>query len=211
MTQAPDAANLVAERKALDDDIAALQIEPEAAEIVKQADEILVAHAGKVAALRAARDRIDEAFAVKRREQEKAEARQREQQEAALRRELVEGEAARLEALDRAQQHLRAFVGAINEAFAAHTREREIANQISVGARMLTGLSPTDFVSRIGGRIASILAQIKIPGALKGASVRIGSLELPNSSLFPADQSWREREEVVAAPAIQELIECGRR
>jgi len=203
--------DVLAHRNDIDEQIAALTIDPAAADIVAKADAILAAHNAKVAALRAKRDEIDESFRVTAREKAEAAERQREVHEQALRASLVEHEAVRLQAIEQAQGHLRSFVASVNEAFAAHARVREIANQIAGGARVLTGLSPTDFASRMGGRIAGHLSEIRVPGALKGSVNRIGALELPNSSLYSPNQSWREREEAAVASAIEMLIEHGRR
>jgi hypothetical protein len=39
---------------------------------------------------------------------------------------------------------------------------------------------------------------------------RLGAMELPNWSLFPTTETWRERERRATGPSIEALLEHGR-
>ena len=62
-----------------------------------------------------------------------------------------------------------------------------------------------EFVRRTSGRICSLLKTLRVPNTLPGTLYRLGELELPNSSLNPADESWPEKEAAIAAPMMDAL------
>jgi hypothetical protein len=201
---------LAAERARLEKEIEALSngLPPEAAAIVNAADALMSDHAQRLTALKQARDAIDRQFGVKEREAQAAAAAAAAAEEQRLRQQLLHAEAARITAVSRAEVATRAAVDALNVMIEAHVAVTKAEAAVARGTRF-TGASmmaTTEFIERTAGRLVSLLKTLKLPGALPGAAHRIGrSFELPNSSLYPADQSWVEKEVAAAAPMLASL------
>jgi hypothetical protein len=202
---------LAAERERLEREIAELSkgLPPEAAQIVQAADALMTQHAERMQALKAARDKIDQAFGVKRREAEEAAERARAEEDERLRAALLAAEERRLQVCERAERSWRIAIADTSELFAAHENVLKAKGAITGGARSpdaaMGAMGIFEFVRRTSGRICSLLKTLRVPGTLPGTVHRIGELELPNSSHFPADQSWTEREAEIAAPMIETL------
>jgi hypothetical protein len=199
---------LAAERERLEKEITELSkgLPPGAAELVKQADALMSEHASKIVALKQARDRLDAEFGVKAREAESAAAAARAAEEQRLRQVLLDAEARRLVAVGRCEQLLRKWVAATNEMVAAHEAMTKAASALTRGTRAIGGntLSALDFTERFVGRLVSLLKTLKV----HGAPHRLGrSLDLPNSSLHSATESWVEKERAVVEPVMRELTE----
>lgn len=201
--------DLTAERDRIIADLDALKLPPKAAAVVREADALIAEHQAKVAALVARRDEIDELFQVSAASRREIAAKERADYQAQLRRDLIAAEEERLGHVADAERHLRAFVESLNAAFASHARVREIANTIAAGlsaAKTLQNMSAPEFVSRIGGRMAGLLATIQVPGTSKGAVNRIGGVSFLGQGLYPADQDWRAKEEALTAESIAMLV-----
>jgi hypothetical protein len=201
---------LAAERARLEAEIAKLSdgLPAEAAAVVNAADALMAEHGAKLAALKAARDRIDQVFGVRRQEEAAAAAAAHAAAEQQLRQNLIDAETARIAAVEKAEQSWRIAIAATNEMIQAHLAVNKAEAAVARGTRF-TGASmmaTTEFIERTAGRLVSLLKTLKLPGALPGALHRIGrSFELPNSSLYPADQSWVEKEVAAAAPMLASL------
>jgi hypothetical protein len=181
----------------------------EAARIIRDADALIAEEERKLDALRQRRDAVDDEFQVKAKQRAEAlEASRRAQVEADCT-DLVAAHNRKLEAVDEAEAHLKAYVDAVNRAIEAEADERKAGNVLSGGVRlsMALSLSATEFVSRLVGGLCAHLSKIRVSTA---PANRIGSLSLANSSLFPTTERWMERERKATAPSIEALIEHGR-
>jgi hypothetical protein len=204
---AASAGALAAERERLEREIEALSkgLSPEAAEIVRAADALMSQHADRLTALKAARDRIDQAFGVKQHEVREAAAAAAEAEEARLRQALLDAEGRRLAACARAEASWRAAVAdtralieanaATYTAILAMRPDRGLVRGSSMGE-----LERSHLMRRLSGRVASLLRTL-----LPVGSHRFGDIDLPNSSLHPVDQPWAEREAALAGPIVAAL------
>jgi chromosome segregation ATPase len=207
---AAEHARLEAERARLEEELASLNagLPDGAADVVARAEEILRVHSEKLAALRRARDEIDQTFGVKRREKAEAEARARQEQYGVLVGELRAAEDARCEAVATIEEHTRALRDAIKEGFAKADEVRSITKQLAVlggveRPRFLK-LAQNEFASRIGGRIAGVMTG-------GGPSTRLGGIEWGLSSLYPSSQTdWAEKEREHFQSDLADAIEMGR-
>jgi hypothetical protein len=202
-------ADLVAQRAAIEERLEALRLAPtpEVASLIRQADQAVATYREQTAALEAQLAEIDGVIGQRARDQRAAAEQQREQQLAASRAQLLASAEAELAAVERAQGHLREFVSTLNVVFASHLRTRELAAQITQGGRLPSGFSVVDLIARLGGSLAAELSRVRTPGALPGAAMRIGPLQLPNSSLYQTQQSWRQALERILMPAVRELTD----
>jgi hypothetical protein len=201
---------LAAKREALRAEIAKVSAEEvpvEVREALARADAFVAAKKSKFTELQGELDAVDDQLGVRRHALEEEAARRWREADLARRNKVAELAEQRLERVAEAQRHLRAFVASLSEAFDAHMALHHAAGVIAEGARLPMGLSTQEFISRMGGRIAGILRQTKVPGGLRGNAARIGSLELPNASLYPATQDWRESEDAATKRVVDALIE----
>jgi chromosome segregation ATPase len=202
MTQAQD---LETQRAALDAKLTKLRMSPVAADLVRKADAAVNSYRAEADALEAQIAEIDAQLGVRENDRRAAAAQQRETQWLAQRQALLDEEETRLVAIADAEAACRALVDAITRTLASHARLAKIAQALETGHKVPTALNVNDLVSRIAGRISSLMAQIP------GHRSRLGALEWTGGSLFQADRSWRQDEERrMAAALIQPLLTKGK-
>jgi hypothetical protein len=118
---------------------------------------------------------------------------------------LADAHDSKLEALARAEAHMAAAVAAINEALQWEAAERAAATAMASEMNVKTtplNFSPTEFVRRLAGGLCARIAEI---AACRMG--RLGALTLPNHSLFPTSETWRDREARATAPSVAMLLE----
>ena len=208
-TTKPDVATaLNTQRQAIEEKLGALRANPtpEIKALLREADKAVADFRQLTQTLEASLSEIDAQLGQRERDRRSAAEEQRRQELAASREQLVVAVEAELDSIGRAQGHLRAFVSALNETFSKHGEVLAVAVKISNGARLPSGFSQSEFVSRITGGLAATLAEIKVPGAYPGVSQRVGSIVLPTHSLYRASEVWRAREESKLMPSVQQLV-----
>jgi hypothetical protein len=199
---------LAEERAQIEAEIAALSqgLPAEAAEIVRRADAVMAAHGERIAELKARRDAIDARFDVTAQERRSAAERQYREQVEANRKALLDEEERRLQAIADAEAATRALADAVNRAIASNARIGALAQSLTPSGKAPMSCNPIELVSRLSGRIASVLMTIR------GHPIRFGYIQWPNgpSGLFPADRNWRADESKRMAAGLQPLLEQGK-
>jgi hypothetical protein len=202
---------LAAERARLEREIETLSkgLPPEAAQIVQAADALMAQHAQQITALKAARDAIDAKFGVERREAVEAEAKARALVVERHCSEIAAAQAEVLDAVDEAEGHLKAYVAAVNRAYAAEARRRSAANAMAGGVRlsMTVSLGKQYVTGRLVGGHCAHTAKV---AAIDAVGRTWGTLTLIDYAHYPATMSWREREESATAADVQRLIDHAR-
>jgi hypothetical protein len=176
---------------------------PSGDDLVRALANEIAAEEARTAEKREALRRAEVALQTQRRDSEAERARAAAEARQALVAELNGATEAYLDATDKAEQHLVAFVSAANEALKAHGDVCRSAKALTVGAKLPMGLDVNDMVRRLGDRIAGTLRRIRVPGTL--TTTRIGSLNIPAASPTPATE-WRQREEAALSHAVDQVI-----
>lgn len=194
------------ERDRLQEEISALSrgLPEEAAQIVRQADEILASHGERIAELKAKRDEIDRAFDVSEQERRAAAEREREEAWRTKRKALLDEEDRRLEAVADAEAAARALADAVGRALASNQRMIGLAQSISADGRAPTVLSRNDLVQRLAFSISSIMATVP------GHGLALGPVRWHLHGQYPAARDWRADEERRVAAGLQQIIETGK-
>jgi hypothetical protein len=194
------------ERKAeLSEKLAALRINDDVAELVRVADEAVAGFKAETTALEQQIEDLDRQIGA--RERHKRATAADEQRDLWLQRRagLVEEVETYLTAIADANAAARALRDAVDRAFASNSRLAKLAQTLSVTGKAPTTCNPMDLASRLGGRIAGVMATVR------GHRMRLGSVEWSGGSLYPADKDWRADEEKrTAANLLQPLLEKGK-
>lgn len=177
----------------------------EAARILAEAEALVQRYNARIAAIREREDALDENFRVRARAEAEREAAEVAAYRLSVRRSIIAAEESRLSHIEAAERSLRDFVANISEALECNEIVRSLSRELHGDRVKLREFSLPDFVVRIGGRLASILQTVKIPGT--HITSRIGAIELVGGSRYPADESWREAEERECARAVAEIVE----
>lgn len=194
-------------RAEIEDKLAALRMtpDPEVAELIRKADAAVNAFKSQTATLDAQLAEIDGQLSIRERDRRAAAERERQERWEAQRKQLIEQEDARLQAIADAEAATRTLVDAINRTLATNARMAKIAQELSTNGKVPMSLNANDLVSRIGGRIAGLMATVK------GHRNRLGAIEWQGGSLYPPDRNWRQDEEkFMAAQLLQPLLEQGK-
>ena len=208
-----DADPLVAEQRRLQRRLQALgdQAPDEARALVARIDALIRARQAQLAELKEASAAIDEAFAVRKHEEREREAREHAEQVRKLVSTVVAHEGRRLQAVEKAQTALDAFVAAVNEAKAANKAAHDAAQALGGTAG---GFDDQRLVNRLSEYAAKMLlsnllgtyprggsfgphVSIRVPPALAGElrAARLGVSPTPSAS-------WGEREAEAHAAAM---------
>jgi hypothetical protein len=203
-----EATNLETRRAEITTKLESLRVSPQVAELVTRADQAVRSFKAEAAALEYQIADLDREVGAKARHQRTEAQRNRQDEWLQRRKALLEESEVRLTAIADAQAATRALVDAINRTLASNARMAKLAQQLSVNGKLPMALSATELVSRISGRIGSVL------GTIKDHRHRFGSLQWPggSSGLYPANgPEWREAEEsLVARQLLQPLLEHGK-
>jgi hypothetical protein len=203
---------LAAERARLEQEIAELSrgLPAEAASIVERADALLADHGAKIAALKARRDQIDNAFGISARDKAAAQVQARQERYEALVEALRVAEDARCAAVERIEGHAHGLRDAIIEAFAAADQERVVAKELATLARSgrpnFPAMSQPDFAQRTGGRIGGLMETLPPLYRRQLGPVNWGA----EAAFYPADKTgWAERERHHFELDIESAIALG--
>jgi hypothetical protein len=194
--------SLEAQKAALTEKLAALRVNDDVAELVRVADEAVASFKAETGVLEEQIADLDRQIGA--RERHKRAAAADEQRDAWLQRRaaMVEEVETYLTAISDANAAARALRDAVDRAFASNSRLAKLAQTLSVTGKAPTTCNPMDLASRLGGRIAGIMATVR------GHRMRLGSVEWSGGSLYPADKDWRaEEEKRTAANLLQPLLE----
>jgi hypothetical protein len=102
-----------------------------------------------------------------------------------LRKQLAALQQSRLADVKEAEAHTRGLAAALSRAFGAHTSMLGVMK--SMGAPVPPVMMPTDFVSRMAGRLSAVMTTVE------GHRHRLGSLSWPHSR-YAATDSWGDGE-----------------
>jgi hypothetical protein len=203
-----EAETLEAKRSHLEAELAALKLDPAAADLVRKADAAVAQHRAKADALEAKMADVDAQMGVRELDRRAAAAKEKRETWLAMRQELLQQEERRLQAVEEAEQSTRGLVRAIEAIMDANASMARLAHELSADRRVPAGLSPIDLAKRTSMRIAAVLSSIK------GYRHRYGALEFPAgaSSLYPSDgPAWKDQEEQLLSRAvIGKLLEEGK-
>jgi hypothetical protein len=194
------------QRKAeLSDKLAALRVNDDVAELVRVADEAVQGFKVETSVLEEQIADLDREIGA--RERHKRAVAADEQRDLWLQRRaaLIEEAEVYLAAMADADAATRALRDAVDRTFASNARLAKLSQTLSVTGKVPMALSAMSLASRLGGRIAAIMATVK------GHRMRLGAVEWSGGSLFPPDRSWRDEEErQVASQLLQPLLEKGK-
>jgi hypothetical protein len=192
-------------RAGLEAKLERLRLAPEAADLVRKADEALAHYRDQIAALEGEMAKIDEELGVREMDRRAVAAKEREDKWHAQRQALIAEEEVRLKAVADAEAAARALVDALNRTFASNARLAKIAHDLSTTHKVPTALNANDLVMRMAGRLAGVMKTIR------GHPHRLGQLEWPGGSLYPPDRCWRDDEERrIAVGVVQPHLEKGK-
>jgi hypothetical protein len=197
--------SLEAQKAALTEKLAALRMSDDVAHAVAVADQA-------VQAFKAEANAIEEQIAALDREtgvlaRQKREAAADEQRELWLQRRaaLVEESESYLSAVSDAEAATRALLDALDRTFASNARLAKLAQALSVTGKAPMSCNPMGLASRLGGRIAGLLSQVK------GHRMRLGAIEWAGGTLYPPDRIWRDQEErQLAANLLEPILTKGK-
>jgi hypothetical protein len=200
------ATDLEGKRAALDSKLQTLRMSPVAADLVRKADAAVSQYRAEASELEQQIAEIDAHLGVREQDRRTAAAKAREQQWRDQRQALVAEQDVLLAAVADAEAATRALVDALDRTFASNARMARIARDLSTTHKVPLGLSGTDLVSRMAGRLASVMKTVK------GHPHRLGTaLEWRGASLYQPDTCWRDDEEKkLAAGVIQPLLVDGK-
>jgi hypothetical protein len=197
--------HLAAERRRLESELLEMEKRMTAVRTGAEArtlSEQMEAARAQLAALQARQDAEDEA---KRQAARAAAAKAKREALTGHSRMLADAHDQKLEALTRAEAHMAAAVGAINQALQAEAMERKAAGALAVEMNVQTtglNLSGDETVRRLVGGICSHLTRISACRMR-----RLAYLTLPDHPhTRGTDESWREREARATSASVEMLL-----
>lgn len=179
----------------------------ETAELIKRTDTAIAAHDARIAELRAQRDEIDAAYDVRRRREAAQQADAWRKERHAIADELEAEFAAYLDDAEAAQAALKELAKRVSSLRQRQANMRRLSGRIHVDGGKHYGLNPADLNSRLGGGISAEMRLVKDHVGMIG---NLGGINWIGGSLYPPEKSWREREEKMLAPDIQQLVKLAR-
>jgi hypothetical protein len=197
---------LEARKAALAEQLEDLRLAPDVAELVVQADKAVGAFKVKVIAdIEDQISSIDAAIGARERAKRADAERDLQDRRQAQRQELLAEVDAFLGIIQAAENATRDLVRALDAIIAGNGRIA--ARDLSTDRKAPTAANPFELVSRMAGRIASVLSTVR------GHKNRLGPLAWPSGlcGLYPPNVCWRDSEEKrLAAALLQPLLEKGK-
>jgi hypothetical protein len=194
---------LETKREAITAKLESLRMSPDVAELVTQADQAVRSFKAETAELEEQIADLDRQIGATERSKRADAERGREERWFAQRQALLAEHEVLLQAIADSEAATRALVDAIDRTLASNARMAVLARELSTSGKVPMALSGTDLVSRLAGRIASVMATIRGHRNRFGALVWAGA----GSTLYPVHVNWRQAEEKLVAAAIQPIIE----
>lgn len=119
-----------------------------------------------------------------------------------LREDITKLETKRLQAWQDAEVAARRLVQCLSSVISVSQEEASVLREL-MGSAVPARIQRAEVSSRIGGRIASVMATIP------GHRARMGAIEWRGGSSYPPDQNWREQEEKALGSEINAVIGQG--
>jgi chromosome segregation ATPase len=201
---APDE-TLEARKAALTEQLEAMHLAPDVVELVARADAAFQARKAKFADIEEQIANLDREIGARERTRRADAERERQDRWQAQRAELVAEADVFLGAIAAAESATRDLVRALDVIIASNGRIAALARELSVDRKAPTAANPMELVSRMAGRIASVMSTVK------GHRNRLGPLDWPGGlvGLFPSNVSWREAKRLEAA-LVQPILTKGK-
>jgi hypothetical protein len=195
------AENLQPKRAELDAKLQAVRVAPNVDAALRQAEQAVASYKDEVSGYEQQLADLDAQTGALERGRREAAERQRQERLLEQRRALVAESDRYAQHIEDAEKATRALVAALNATFESNNRMAQLARALSPNDKVPGVLNGMELVSRMAGRIAGAMGQVK------GHRNRLGSIEWIGGSLYPPDRSWVEDEARRIAAGLQPLVE----
>ena len=161
-------ADLEAQRAEVAEKLASLRMAPDIDGLVRQADKAVADYKQQAAALEAQLNQIDAQIGARARGQREEAEQQRQRDWIDKKKLLLQEQESHLRAVADAEAACRALVNAVDRVIATNGRMAALTRALSVNSKVPSALNPMELVSRMAGRIASVM------GTIQGHRNRLG-------------------------------------